>query len=174
MRDQCRHIEGLIERYHDNELSERQREEIENHLSTCIDCKRELESLEGLSVLIREYGSSATEEGTFEKVWYGVREGMRDTTVGAIHELPLPRNKVWHSVKLLYRPLLVAALLVLLVLAWLLYPDKTKELSETKSGLVVVESVESSPGGVIVFNTNGGSVAVIWLFEIEEREEEAI
>lgn len=170
MKDQCRHIGRLIERYHDNELSEIERKEVERHLSTCIECKMELKSLEGLSVLIRKYGSPAAEGMTFEKVWYGVR----DKIVGAIHELPLPRNKVWYSLRLLYRPLLAAALLILLVLAWLFYPDKTKELSETKSGLVVVESVESSPGGVMVFNTNGGSVAVIWLFEIEEGGEEAI
>ncbi len=172
MKDQCRHTEGLLERYHDNELSELERKEVEGHLSTCIECKRELKSLEGLSVLMREYGTMVAEEGTFEKVWHGVREGIG--SVGAIHELPLPRNKVWHSVRLLYRPLLVAAFVVLLVLAWLFYPYNGKELPEAKAGLVVVEAVESSPKGVMVFNANDGSVAVIWLFETEDGEKEAI
>lgn len=180
MKSQCRHIGGLIERYHDNELSERERKEVEGHLSTCTECKRELKSLEGLSVLVREYGSSAAEGETFEKVWHGVRSEIGEAAVEVGLALPrrarlaLPTNKVRHSLRLLYRPLLATALLTLLVLVWLFYPDKTKELSETKAGLVVVESVESSPGGVMVFNTNGGSVAVIWLFEIEEGGEEAI
>lgn len=160
MKDQYSDIKKLLERYYDNELSEKEKIEVEGHLTTCTECKEELKSIEGLSVLIREYGTMEPEEETFEKVWHGVREGIVKT-VGARLALP-------------YTLLLTAVFVVLLMLAWLFYPYKTEELPEAKTGLVVVEAVESSPKGVMVFNANGGSVAVIWLFEIEDGEEEAI
>lgn len=171
MKDQCSDIKKLLERYYDNERSEKEKMEIDVHLTTCTECKRELKSLQGLSVLIREYGTMAAEEETFEKVWHGVKKRTGEP-VGA--GLALPTNKVWHSVRLLYKPILASAFVVLLMLAWLFYPYKTEELPEAKTGLVVVEAVESSPKGVMVFNANDGSVAVIWLFEIEDGEEEAI
>ncbi|MGC9357492.1 MAG: anti-sigma factor family protein [Anaerolineae bacterium] len=49
-----KHVTGLLDRYHDGELSARERIRVEEHLDTCDECCAALEELEQLSVVLHE------------------------------------------------------------------------------------------------------------------------
>ncbi len=49
------HVEHLLAEYHDQELPERLRRQVETHLEECAECRAELSRLEGLSDLLDAY-----------------------------------------------------------------------------------------------------------------------
>lgn len=48
------HITNLIHAYHDGELSQERVHQVEAHLAGCADCRRELEALQALSLMLQE------------------------------------------------------------------------------------------------------------------------
>ena len=49
----CNEIKGVLESYHNNELADRQKTEVEAHISSCDNCRAELESLKRLDKVLQ-------------------------------------------------------------------------------------------------------------------------
>lgn len=65
----CREVKRLLSSYIDGEISTDKRQEIEEHLSYCIDCKRELIILEKIIKEIHNIPEILPSDDFSEKVW---------------------------------------------------------------------------------------------------------
>jgi TonB family protein len=81
MKDSCRDIRPLLDRYVDGEADPAQAERVRGHLDACADCRRELAELERLSHLVREVHHPELAEDYWElhrrRVWKRIREDGR-------------------------------------------------------------------------------------------------
>jgi len=82
MSEDCRRTRLLLGAYHDHELNPDVARQVKEHLATCAECRRELESLEHLHSLVRKAGPPEMAEDYWDwqrtRVWRRLREGGRE------------------------------------------------------------------------------------------------
>jgi hypothetical protein len=71
----CTEAQELLSAYHDGELSEEVRADVDAHVRDCAACAREVESFQELSAMAGEL----TDPQTPESVWNGVESQLADT-----------------------------------------------------------------------------------------------
>ncbi len=159
MNRECSSIERLLDKYFDQETSQKEKAIVEAHLSDCPACRTVLERMENLRILIRGPVEEAVEKETFPWVWEKIERGIQRQEKRSLWEsmrswlgLPLWRRRV------LIPALAVAVMAFLLVAPWLFKKTPSHPIPS------VVEYVASETHNVMVYETMDQKVTVIWLF----------
>lgn len=139
----CRKVKRLLSIYIDGELEKSDWQEVEGHLSTCVSCARELESLSEQSSYLRElfaFIKAPTLSPGFEREFYAQLEEK-----GHWWEID------WHRWELDWlipyqRPILTGVAMACLLLALLFYPkgDKIKVVDNEGLPFIVREVVSEA------------------------------
>jgi len=167
MKNFCSSVSKLLEKYFDQEVTDKERLLVEGHLQDCQACQDALKSMEELRTLIKVPVEEATQKEDFPWVWQKIEKEIRlqknQTWWQSLHSWldlsPLFKKKVWIPS--------VATIMVLLFITTQIYFKKIPSYS----GVSVVEYIESQTNNVMVYDLEKEKVTVIWVFE--EPEEEA-
>lgn len=166
MKDSCSSISKHLEKYFDQEVTDKERLLVEGHLQDCPACQDALKSMEKLRTLIKVPVEEAVEREDFPWVWQKIERGIRlqekqtwwQSLRSWLNVSPLFKKKVWIPA--------VVSIMVLLVITTQIYFKKIPSYS----GASVVEYVESGTNNVMVYDVEKAKVTVIWLFEEPEKE----
>jgi len=166
MKDFCSSVSKLLEKYFDQEVTDKERLLVESHLQDCPACQDALRSMEGLRTLIKIPVEEAVQKEDFPWVWQKIEREIRlqekltwwQSLRPWLDIPPLSKKKVWIPA--------VATLVVLLFITSQIFFKKIPSYS----GASVVEYVESETNNVMVYDLEKAKVTVIWLFEEPEEE----
>lgn len=167
MKDSCSSVSRLLEKYFDQEVTERQRLLVEGHLQDCPACRNALTSMEELRTLIKVPVEEAVQKEEFPWVWQKIEREIRSPgkelswwqSISSWLDLSsLFNKKVWIPA--------VATFVVLLFITAQVIFKKTPSYPDAS----VVEYVESETNNVMVYDLEKARVTVIWLFEEPEEE----
>jgi anti-sigma-K factor RskA len=165
MKDSCSSVSKLLEKYFDQEVTDKERSFIESHLRDCLTCQGELRSMEKLRDLVKPPIEEAVREEELYWVWQKIKREIqlreRSTWWESLRSWldisPLFRRRVWIPV--------AATMVILIVMVPLLFKKIT-----SFPGPSVVEYIESQTYNVMVYESENTKVTVIWLFEEPEKE----
>ncbi len=170
MKGSCSSVSKLLERYFDQEVTEKEKFLVEGHLQNCLACRNALRLMEELTTLIKAPVEEAVRNEEFPWVWQKIeREVHRSQGKltwwqffwSELDVFALFRKKVWI-------PAAATVVLLLLITAQIIfqkppyYPDGS-----------VVEYVQSQTGNVMVYQLENPKVTVLWLFEEPEETQTA-
>jgi len=166
MKDFCSSVSKLLEKYFDQEVTDKERLLVEGHLQDCPACQDALRSMEGLRTLIKIPVEEAIQKEDFPWVWQKIEREIRlhekltwwQSVRSWLDVSPLFKKKVWIPA--------VATLVVFLFITSQIFFKKIPSYS----GASVVEYVESETNNVMVYDLEKAKVTVIWLFEEPEEE----
>ncbi len=163
MKDTC--PSELVEKYFDQEVTEKERSLVEGHLKGCPTCRSALERMEAIRALVKAPVEEAGQVENFQPVWRNIEREIRSVEKPHWKESirrwfkirPIVRKRVWV-------PAAVAAIILMVVVAPLFF-KKTPSPSSSS----VVEYVESESYNVMVYELDKGNT-VIWLLDRPETE----
>lgn len=166
MIDSCSSVSKLLEKYFDQEATDKERLLVKGHLQSCPACQHALTSMEGLRTLIKAPVEEAARLEDFPWVWQKIdREIRSQEKVSWWRSLrswmdisPLFKKKVWIPA--------VATIAVLLFISTQVILKKIPSYSETS----VVEYIESETYNIMVYESEKTKTTVIWLFDEEDQE----
>ena len=161
MKDFCSSVSKLLEKYFDQEVTDKERLLVEGHLQDCLACQDALRSMEGLRTLIKIPVEEAVQKEDFPWVWQKIEREIRlqkkitlwQSLRSWLSIFPLFQKKVWIPA--------VATVAVLLFITAQIILNKTPSYPDAS----VVEYVESETHNVMVYDLEKAKVTVIWLFE---------
>ena len=157
----------LLEKYFDQEVTEEERTMIEGHLSPCQACRDVLAAMDGLRRLIKDPVDKLDQEENFHWVWQRIEREIQRKEEPAWKEF-LGR---WLDVRIfLRRKVWIPAAAVATAIVIALTPYFLRQ-SPSSSDLSVVEYVESQSHNVMVYESEKGTMTVIWLLDDQERED---
>ncbi len=167
MKDSCSSISKLLEKYFDQEVTDKERVLVEGHLQGCPACRDALKSLEGLSTIIRVPVEEAIQKEYFPWVWQKIEREIRlqkkltwwQSLRFWIDISPLFRRKVWIPA--------VATVVILLFITAQIILKKTPSYADAS----VVEYVESQTDNVMVYDLEKAKVTVIWVFDEPAKDQ---
>ncbi len=166
MKDSCSSVSKLLEKYFDQESSDKERLLVEGHLQDCPACRDALRSMEELRTLIKVPVEEAVQKEDFPWVWQKIER-----------EIPLQEKltwwqsvRSWLDVSTLFKKKVwipaVATVVVLLFITAQIIFKKTPSYPDAS----VVEYIESETNNVMLYDLEKPKVTVIWLFEEPEEE----
>jgi len=166
MKDFCSSVSKLLEKYFDQEVTDKERLLIESHLKDCPACQDALRSMEELRTLIKIPVEEAAQKEDFPWVWQKIEREIRlqqkrtwwQSLRSWLDVSPLFKKKVWIPA--------VATVVVLLFITGQIIFRKTPSYPDSS----VVKYLESPTYNVMVYQTEQPKVTVIWLFEGPEEE----
>jgi anti-sigma-K factor RskA len=166
MKDSCSSVSKLVEKYFDQEITDKERFLIEGHLQDCSACRDALKSMEELRALIKVPVEEALQKEDFPWVWQKIEKEIRlqkkltwwQSLRSWFDVSPLFQRRVWIPA--------VATVVVLLFITAQIILRKTPSYPDAS----VVEYVESETNNVMVYQLEKPKVTVIWLFEGPEKE----
>lgn len=166
MKDSCSAVSKLLEKYFDQEVTNKERSLVEAHLLDCHACQDVLRSMEKLRDLVKAPVEEAVQKEDFQWIWQKIERGIRleerptfwETLRSWLQISPLFQRKVWI-------PAVAAVAIILLITVPLLFKKTPSYPSPS-----VVEYVESQTHNVMVYESENTKVTVIWLFEEPEKE----
>ena len=166
MNDSCSSASKLLEKYFDQEATDKERLLVESHLQDCLACRGVLTSMEDMRTLIKVPVEEAVREEDFPWVWQKIEREIRShekltrwqSLRPWLDVFPLFKKKVWIPA--------VATVVVLLFITGQIIFRKTPSYPDSS----VVEYLESPTYNVMVYQTEQPKVTVIWLFEGPEEE----
>lgn len=167
MKDSCFSISKLLEKYFDQEVTEKERLLVEGHLQDCLACRNALKSMEELRTLIKVPVEEAIQKEEFPWVWQKIEREIRSpqekltwwqSLRSWLDVSPLFKKKVWI-------PAVATVVILLFITAQIIF-QKTPSYSDAS----VVEYVESQTDNVMVYQLEKPGATVIWLFEGPEKE----
>ena len=161
MKDSCSSVSKLLEKYFDQEATDKERVFVEGHLQDCPTCGDALRSMEELRTLIKLPVEEAAQKEDFPWVWQKIEREIRlqkklswwQSLRPWLNIFPLFQKKVWIPA--------VATVVVLLFITAQIILKKTPSYPDAS----VVEYVESETHNVMVYDLEKAKVTVIWLFE---------
>lgn len=165
MKNSCFSVSKLIEKYFDQEVTDKERFLVEDHLQGCPICQDKLTSMEGLRTLIKVPIEEATQQEDFPWVWQKIEREIRShekvtwwqSLRSWLDLSPLLKKKVWIPA--------VATSLVLLFITTQVLFKKTPSYSEAS----VVEYIESETHNIMVYESEKTKMTLIWLSEEEDQ-----
>ena len=165
MKDFCSSVSKLLEKYFDQEVTDKERLFVESHLQDCPACRDALTSMEELRTLIKIPIEKAAQKEDFPWVWQKIEREIRlqekltwwQSLRSWLDLSPLFKKKVWI-------PAVATAVVLLFVTAQIIFKK-----TPSYSGASVVEYVESETNNVMVYDLEKSMVTVIWLFEEPEK-----
>jgi len=166
MKGSCSSISRLLEKYFDQEATDKERFLVESHLQDCAACQGALKSMEELRALIKSPLEEALQKEDFPWVWQNIERQIRlqekQPWWESIHSWldisPLFKRKVWI-------PAVATAVVLLFITTQIIFKN-----TSSYPGASVVEYVESETNNVMVYDLEKAKVTVIWLFEGPEEE----
>jgi len=166
MKDPCSAVSKLLEKYFDQELTDKERSLVETHLLDCHACQDVLRSMEKFRELVKAPVEEAVQKEDFQWIWQKIERGIRleerptfwETLQSWLQIFPLFQRKVWI-------PAVATITIILLIILPLLFKKKPSHLD-----LSVIEYVESQTYNVMVYESEKAKVTVIWLFEGPAKE----
>jgi hypothetical protein len=166
MKDSCSSVLKFLEKYFDQEVTDKERLLVEGHLQDCPACQDALRSMEGLRTLIKIPVEEAVQKEDFPWVWQKIEREIRlhekltwwQSVRSWLDVSPLLKKKVWI-------PAVATVVVLLLITAQIIF-KQTPSYSDAS----VVEYVESRTDNVMVYQIDKSKVTVIWLFEEPEEE----
>jgi anti-sigma factor RsiW len=166
MKDSCSSVSKLLEKYFDQEITDKERSLMEGHLQDCSACRDALKSMEELRALIKVPVEEALQKEGFPWVWQKIEKEIRlqkkltwwQSLRSWFDVSPLFQRRVWIPA--------VATVVVLLFITAQIILRKTPSYPDAS----VVEYVESETDNVMVYQLEKPKVTVIWLFEGPEKE----
>jgi hypothetical protein len=166
MKDSCFSVSKLLEKYFDQEATDKERVFVEGHLRDCPTCGDALRSMEELRTLIKVPVEEAIHKEDFPWVWQKIEREIRlqkkltgwQSLRPWLNISPLFQRKVWIPA--------VATVVVLLFITTQIILKKTPSYPEAS----VVEYIESETNNVMVYDLEKAQVTVIWLFEESAKE----
>ncbi len=166
MKDPCSSVSTFLEKYFDQEVTDKEKLFVEGHLQDCPACRDVLRSMEELRTLIKVPVDEAAQKEDFPWVWQKIEREIRlqkklpwwQSVRSWLDVSPLFKKKVWIPA--------VATLMVLLFVTGQIIFKKTPSYPDAS----VVEYVESGTNNVMIYNLENAKVTVIWVFEGPENE----
>ena len=166
MKDSCSSVSKLLEKYSDQEVTDKERFLVEGHLQDCSACRDALKSMEELRALIRVPIEEALQKEDFPWVWQKIEKEIRlqkkltwwQSLRSWLDVSPLFRRRVWIPA--------AATVVVLLFITAQIILRKTPSYP----GASVVEYLESPTCNVMVYQSEEPKATVIWLLEGPEEE----
>lgn len=161
MKDPCSSVSTFLEKYFDQEVTDKEKLFVEGHLQDCPACRDVLRSMEELRTLIKVPVDEAAQKEDFPWVWQKIEREIRlqkklpwwQSVRSWLDVSPLFKKKVWIPA--------VATLMVLLFVTGQIIFKKTPSYPDAS----VVEYVESGTNNVMIYNLENAKVTVIWVFE---------
>ena len=167
MKDSCSSISKLLEKYFDQEVTDKERVVVEGHLHSCPACQDALKSLEELSTIIRVPVEEAIQKEEFPWVWQKIEREIR-----LQKKLTWWQSlRSWFDVSLLLKrkvwiPALATVVVLLFITAQIVF-NKTPSYADAS----VVEYVESQTDTVMVYSLEKAKVTVIWVFDEPAKDQ---
>jgi hypothetical protein len=166
MKDSCSLVSKLLEKYFDQEVTDKERFLIEGHLQDCSACRDALKSMEELRALIEVPVEEALQKEDFPWVWQKIEKEIRlqkkltwwQSLRSWLDVSPLFRRRVWIPA--------AATIVVLLFITAQIITKKTPSYPAAS----VVEYLESPTYNVMVYQLEEPKGTVIWLLEGPEVE----
>ena len=155
-------MSGLLERYFDQEVTEKESLLVKNHLQDCPACRNALRSMQELRKLIKAPVEEAVRVEEFPWVWQKIEREIRfpkeklswwESLRSWLDLSPLLKRKVWIPA--------VATVVVLVFITAQIIFRKTPSYTDVS----VVEYVESQTDNVMVYQLEKQKVTVIWVFD---------
>jgi len=168
MKDTCSSISKLLEKYFDQEVTEKERLLVEGHLRDCPACRDALKSLENLSTFIKAPVEEAALKEEFPWVWQKIEREIRrpqekltwwQSLRSWLDVSPLFKRRVWIPA--------VATVVVLLFITAQIVFKKTPSYPDVS----VVEYVESQTDNVMVYQLEKQKVTLIWVFDEPAKDQ---
>jgi anti-sigma factor RsiW len=164
MKDSCSSVSILLEKYFDQEITDKERSLVEAHLAGCPTCKDALKWMGDFRDLLKAPVEAAVHMEDFELAWQNIRKGIRPQQKPSWRESirsrldlsPVFRKKVWVPA--------VAVVAILILLTAQVFFEETPSYI----ALPDVEYVDSTYN-VMVYPMEKGKMTVIWLFEGQEE-----
>jgi anti-sigma factor RsiW len=165
MQDLCSQVLKLLEKYFDQEATDKEKLLVEGHLQVCPACLDVLRSMEELRTLIKVPVEAAAREEDFPWVWQKIEREIRSqrkptwlqSLRSRLDVSPLFKKKIWI-------PAVATLAVLLMITAQLIFKE-----TPSYPGLSDVEYVESEDYNVMVYQSENQKVTVIWLFEGPEK-----
>lgn len=166
MKDSCSSVSTFLEKYFDQEVTDKEKLFVEGHLQDCPTCRDVLRFMEELRTLIKVPVEEAAQKEDFPWVWQKIEREIRlqkkltgwQSLRSWLDVSPLFKKKVWIPA--------AATLMVLLFITGQIIFKKTPSYPDAS----VVEYLESPTYNVMVYQLEEPKVTVIWLFEGPEKE----
>ncbi len=167
MKDSCSSVSKLLEKYFDQEVTDKERVLVEGHLHNCPACRDALKSLEELSTFIKVPVEEAAQKEDFPWVWQKIEREIRlqkkltwwQSLRSFIQVSPFFKRKVWI-------PAVATVVVLLFVTAQIIF-EKTPSYPDAS----VVEYVESQTDNVMVYQLEKPKVTVIWVFDEPAKDQ---
>lgn len=173
-KSKCRKIRPWIGPYVDGELPPSRSARVAEHVRDCPSCRSERDRIRQTGVLIRQVvKASAAAEEDFESLGRRVREriGLSERPRREPAFRPgLQGVRFWGT-----RILVPSAVTMLLVAAliFVIYKAPAPVVEGVYPNECIVDSLESRAGTVMLFQTHGSGMTVIWISENGEDGREA-
>ncbi len=168
MKESCSSLLKLLEKYFDQEITEKERLLVEGHLQDCLACGNALRSMEELRTLMKIPFEEAVRSEEFPWVWQKIEREIHSrqeklTWWQSIRSWlcvsPLFKKKIWI-------PAAMTGAVLLFIMVQVIFQ---KPLSY--SDVSVLDYVESQTNNVMVYQLEEPKVTVIWLFEGPEKDQ---
>jgi anti-sigma factor RsiW len=165
MQDLCSQVLKLLEKYFDQEATDKEKLLVEGHLQVCPACLDVLRSMEELRTFIKVPVEAAAQEEDFPWVWQKIEREIRSqrkpTWLQSLRSWldvsPLLKKKIWI-------PAVATLAVLLMITAQLIFKE-----TPSYPGLSDIEYLESEDYNVMVYQSENQKVTVIWLFEEPEK-----
>ena len=165
MKNSCSSVSKLLGKYFDQEVSEKEKLLIEEHLQDCSACRSALKSMEGVRALLKAPVEDAVQREDFPWVWQKIEKEIH-----LQKKLPWWQSLAsWFDVSTLFRrrvwiPAAATLIVLLFITAQIIF-----KRTPSDAGASVVEYLDSPTYNVMVYQSEEPKVTVIWLFEGPEK-----
>ncbi len=164
MKDLCSSVSKLLDKYFDQEATDKEKFLVEAHLAGCPACQDALERMGDFRELLKLPAEAAVQREDFEQAWQNISRGIRTQRKPSWRESirswldlsPMLRKKVWV-------PAVAVAAVLILLTTQVFFKETSSDV-----GLPDVEYVDSSYS-VMVYPMEKGKMTVIWLLEGPEE-----
>ncbi|RJP18523.1 MAG: hypothetical protein C4520_14345 [Candidatus Abyssobacteria bacterium SURF_5] len=165
MKMACEKVRGLLERFHDKELDERDSKSVAEHLEGCALCSRDLAKLEHVSGIVKTHYDMISASQNFTGMWARINSSLDAAAPAPAHRRVLTEllrfpKPVWATIGAV-----AAAVLLLFV-----YLPGTQEPAIAANDCII-DTVEAEDSSVMVFETDDTKMKIIWVMNQDDQEQ---
>lgn len=164
MKDLCSSVSKLLDKYFDQEATDKEKALVEAHLARCPVCQDALKRMGDFKELLKLPAEAVVQQEDFERIWQNIGRKIRTQEKPSWWE----SVRSWLDLSPIFRKeVLVPAVAAAAILIFLSTQVFFKE-TPSYVGLPDVQYVDSSYN-VMVYPMEKGKMTVIWLFEGQEE-----
>jgi hypothetical protein len=149
----------LLERLHDGDLENAERDRLERHLEVCTACRAYVEEMDRVGEVLREEMTEVVRAERLDPLWEGIERSIERPQE---HLAKKFRNALWGQ-GCLPRPAFVMGTVLVLSLAFLI-PILKIDPSGTATQCIV-DSVDPGESSVVVLYNEATDTTVLWVIE---------